>query len=223
MGRSTPEIIQLSVAPVCGHARGMKDAIRPLEGPSVRLVPFSEQYSDGVVEAALAHPEIWEYMPFAMGDEAEARASLLQAQALQAEGRAIFYVITLRESSELVGGTAILSVDPRVPSFEVGPTWIVPRHQRTRVNTEAKALQLAFVFETLGAARVELKADVRNERSRTAIARIGAQYEGVLRNHMRRADGSLGDYALFSIVESEWPGVKAALEAKLSAARPLLA
>lgn len=194
----------------------MQDAIRPLEGPYVRLIPFSEHHSDGVVEAALAHPELWQYMPFPMGDEAEARASLQQALALQADGRAIFYVMTLRDSSELVGGTAILSVDPRVPSFEIGPTWIVPRHQRTRVNTEAKSLQLAFAFETLGAARVELKTDVRNERSRTAIARIGAQYEGVLRNHMRRADGSLGDYALFSIIEAEWPSVKRALEAKLS-------
>jgi len=193
----------------------MKDAIRPLEGPYVRLVPLSEHHSDGVVQAALAHPEIWEYMPFAMGDEAEARASLQQALALQAEGRAIFYVMTLRESSELVGGTALLSVDPRVPSFEVGPTWIVPHHQRTRVNTEAKSLQLAFAFETLGAARVELKAEVRNQRSRTAIARIGAHAEGVLRNHMRRADGSLGDYAIFSIVEADWPSIKGTLEAKL--------
>jgi|SRR6188768_438150 len=194
----------------------MKDAIRPLEGPYVRLVPLSEHHSDAVVEAALAHPEIWEYMPFGMGDEAEARAGVLQAIGMQAEGRAIFYVMTLRASSELVGGTAILSVDPRVPSFEIGPTWIVPSHQRTRVNTEAKSLQLAFAFETLGAARVELKADVRNQRSRTAIARIGAQFEGILRNHMRRANGSLGDYALFSIVEADWPSIKCALEAKLS-------
>ena len=204
------------------HARGMKDAIRPLEGPYVRLVPLSEHHGDGVVEAAVAHPEIWEYMPFAMGNEAEARASLLQALWLQAEGRAIFYVMTLRESSELVGGTAILSVDPRVPSFEVGPTWIVPRHQRTRVNTEAKSLLLAFTFETLGAARVEMKADVRNQRSRTAIARIGAQYEGVLRNHMRRANGSLGDYAMFSIVEADWPSIKGDLETKLGTTRPTL-
>jgi RimJ/RimL family protein N-acetyltransferase len=198
----------------------MKDAIRPLEGPYVRLVPLGEHHSDSVVKVALAHPEVWEYMPFAMGNEDEARASLLQALALQEEGRAIFYVMILRESSELVGGTAILSVDPRVPSFEVGPTWIVPRHQRTRVNTEAKSLQLAFAFETLGAARVELKADVRNERSRTAIARIGARCEGVLRSHMRRANGSLGDYAMFSIVEAEWPSIKSALEAKLSTIRP---
>lgn len=200
----------------------MNDAIRPLEGPYVRLVPLSEHHSDDVVQAALAHPEIWQYMPFAMSDEAEARASLQQALALQEEGRAIFYVMTLRESSELVGGTAILSVDPRVPSFEIGPTWIVPRHQRTRVNTEAKSLQLAFAFEALGAARVELKADVRNQRSRTAIARIGAHCEGVLRSHMRRPNGSLGDYALFSIVEAEWPSIKSALEAKLSTTTPSL-
>jgi RimJ/RimL family protein N-acetyltransferase len=109
-----------------------------------------------------------------------------------------------------------LTVDPRVPSFEIGSTWVVPTFQRTRTNTEAKYLQLSLVFEELSAARVELKTDVRNERSRSAIARIGAREEGILRNHMRRADGTLRDSMLFSITLEEWPKVKQALAEKLA-------
>ena len=151
-----------------------------------------------------------------MSTEADVRARLAQAAAIRSSGNGIVYATEHRPTGEIVGGTAILTVDSRVPSFEIGSTWVVPPFQRTRTNTEAKYLQLSFVFEELRAARVELKTDVRNERSRSAIARIGAREEGILRNHMRRADGTLRDSVLFSITLEEWPKVKQALAEKLA-------
>ena len=111
-------------------------------------------------------------------------------------------------------------MDPDTPSVEIGSTWIVPEWQRTRVNTEAKYLQLSHCFETLGIARVELKTDARNDRSRAAMRRIGATEEGTFRSHMRRHDGTLRDSVFFSIVADEWPAVKAKpREPKLAPAR----
>lgn len=194
----------------------MKMQARALLGRAIRLLPLSETLADRVVAAALSDPGIWTHIPYSMKTEGDVRARLGFAAALHEAGTGIVYATELISTGELVGGTAILSIDPRVPSFEIGSTWIVPSHQRTRVNTEAKFLQLSFAFEELLAARVELKTDVLNERSRAAIARIGAREEGVLRNHMRRADGSLRDSVLFSITIDEWPLVKAELASKLA-------
>ena len=121
----------------------------------------------------------------------------------------------LRDSGKIVGGSSILLIDPELPTVEIGFTWILPEWQRTHVNTEAKLVQLTHCFESLGSGRVELKTDIRNQRSRAAIARIGATEEGVLRAHRRRLDGSLRDSVLFSILASEWPVVRDALRARL--------
>jgi RimJ/RimL family protein N-acetyltransferase len=111
-------------------------------------------------------------------------------------------------------------IDPLVPSLEIGATWVVPRCQRTHVNTEAKRLMLAHAFDALGCARVELKTDERNDRSRAAILRLGAQEEGTHRNHMRRADGSLRNSVYFSITREDWPGVRRRLDARLARPAP---
>jgi RimJ/RimL family protein N-acetyltransferase len=108
-----------------------------------------------------------------------------------------------------------------VPTVEIGASWIVPEWQRTRVNTEAKRLMLTHAFEVLGCARVELKTDQKNVRSQAAIRRLGAVEEGVHRNHMRRADGTLRNSVYFSILDTEWPLVKARLDARLAFATEL--
>jgi RimJ/RimL family protein N-acetyltransferase len=194
----------------------MKTHVRALLGSAIRLVPLDESHAERVVTAALSHPEIWRHIPYSMKSESDVRARLALAFALREAGTGVVYATELISSGEVIGGTAILCVDPRVPSFEIGSTWIVPPHQRTRVNTEAKYLQLSFAFEELSAARVELKTDVLNERSRAAIARLGARQEGIFRSHMRRADGSLRDSVFFSITAEEWPRVKADLASKLA-------
>ena len=98
---------------------------------------------------------------------------------------------------------------------EIGWTWVAREWQRTAVNTEAKYLLLRHAFETLGCIRVELKTDSLNERSRTAILRIGAREEGIFRNHMITASGRVRHSVYFSVVDSEWPAVKARLESRL--------
>jgi N-acetyltransferase len=106
---------------------------------------------------------------------------------------------------------------------EISWTWIARPWQRTAVNTEAKYLLLRHAFEALGCVRVELKTDAQNERSRTAILRLGAVEEGVLRKHMRTVTGRLRDSVYFSILDDEWPGVKARLEEWLSGGAGALA
>jgi RimJ/RimL family protein N-acetyltransferase len=114
-----------------------------------------------------------------------------------------------------VGSTRFYDVDPSVPKLSVGYTWYAPRVQRTGLNTETKLLLLTHAFENLGCASVYLETSWFNQASRTAIARLGAKQDGVLRNHRRHADGSLRDTVIFSILGSEWPGVKTNLLHKL--------
>jgi RimJ/RimL family protein N-acetyltransferase len=99
---------------------------------------------------------------------------------------------------------------------EIGGTWLAPRVQRTPVNTEAKLLMLAHAFEVWRVRRVSLKTDARNERSRRAIERLGARFDGVLRAHMPAADGGLRDSAFYSILDAEWPAVRETLRSRLA-------
>jgi RimJ/RimL family protein N-acetyltransferase len=188
----------------------------PLEGHAVRLTPLDEAMLAELTSVALSAPSVWAHIPYRMATVDDVRRVAGQALALQVRGEIISFATRLCASGELIGGTTIRVVDAAVPSVEIGGTWIVPRHQRTNVNTEAKLLQLTHCFDGLGCARVELKTDILNERSRAAILRLGASQEGILRSHMRRADGSLRDSVLFSIVAREWPGVRQRLQQALS-------
>jgi RimJ/RimL family protein N-acetyltransferase len=118
-------------------------------------------------------------------------------------------------SGRIVGGTRYLNIDRPSRRLEIGYTWITPDMQRTYVNTEAKYLQLRHCFEVLGCRRVELKTDRRNEKSRNAMLRIGAQFEGIARKQMVTFDGQNRDNAWFAIVDDDWPTVKARLEEML--------
>ncbi len=117
----------------------------------------------------------------------------------------------------VIGSTRYLNIAARDGRLEIlGATWIAVPHQRSAVNTEAKYLMLTHAFETLGATRVELKTHSKNEKSRNAILRIGAQFEGIHRKHMLQYDGTRRDTAWYSIVDDEWPAAKARLEGMLS-------
>ena len=109
-----------------------------------------------------------------------------------------------------------MNIDRANRRVEIGSTWIAPAWQRTAVNTEAKYLMLRHAFEGWGCIRVELKTDALNQRSRNAILRIGAKEEGILRRHLATWSGRVRDTVYFSILDSEWPAVKTALEAKLA-------
>jgi N-acetyltransferase len=186
-----------------------------LEGPTIALTPLSEADLPDVTAVALAHPELWTHIPYAMATAGDVRRAVERGLAGKARGLVMPYATRLRATGELVGSSSFFLVDPLVPSVEIGATWVLPRLQRTRVNTEAKRLMLGHAFDVLGCARVELKTDERNERSRAAILRIGAREEGTHRNHMRRADGSLRNSVYFALTLDEWPDVRERLDSRL--------
>jgi RimJ/RimL family protein N-acetyltransferase len=186
-----------------------------LEGSTVLLSPLSDMQLPELTRVALSAPAVWTHIPWRMQDAAGVAQVAALALELQARGDAVTFSTRLRQTGNLIGGTTIRVVDRSVPSVEIGGTWILPEWQRTRVNSETKFLQLTHCFEQLGCQRVELKTDVLNLRSRAAIRRLGATEEGVLRSHMRRADGSLRDSVLFSIIAPDWPALRERLQARL--------
>lgn len=182
-----------------------------LEGPLVRLEPLAPEHFAPLTEVALSDRSIWTFIPYRMESADDVAKVLGLGLELERRGAAIVHVTRLRDGT-ICGSTSIRSVDPAVPSVEIGGTWLAPRWQRSGVNRAAKRLQLAHCFEVLGCERVELKTDVRNERSRTAMTRLGAKLEGEFRAHMRRGDGTLRDSAWFSILRGEWPAIRARLD-----------
>ena len=112
--------------------------------------------------------------------------------------------------------TSYYEVDAAQRTVAIGWTWLARRVWRTGVNTEAKLLLLRRAFDDLGCVRVVWHTDIRNERSQAAIARLGAQREGVMRKHKLRPDGSWRDTVTFSMLDDEWPAARAALEDRLA-------
>ena len=118
------------------------------------------------------------------------------------------FVIEASDTAAVIGSTSYLAADAHNLRLEIGWTWITPEWQRTSVNTECKWLLMRQAFEELGARRVEFKTDSKNERSRVALARIGATEEGTLRDHMVRPDGSARHSTYYSVTVGEWPAVE---------------
>ncbi|MBB2485368.1 GNAT family N-acetyltransferase [Mitsuaria sp. WAJ17] len=186
--------------------------IRPvtLTGRLVQLEPLSLDHVDGLCEQGL-EPALWRWIPSSVSTPAEMRDYVEAALTEQARGQALPFVIRELGSGRIVGNTRFGNISAADRRLEIGWTWVAASHQRTGVNTEAKTLLLTHAFETLGAHRVELKTDALNEKSRAAIARIGAVQEGIFRRHMVCASGRVRDTVYFSIIDSEWPAVKARL------------
>jgi len=195
----------------------MKFDPRPvlLEGRQVRLEPLTVAHAAPLFAAAT--PEVFRYLiipPFA--GVADAERYIADALTAQAAGTEVAFATVRRSDGRVVGTTRFLDIRRPHRGLEIGWTWITPAAQRTPVNTEAKYLMLRHAFEELGALRVQLKTDANNAQSRAAILRIGAKFEGIIRKQMFRPhDGYERDSAMFSIIESEWPAAKAALEARL--------
>ncbi len=145
------------------------------------------------------------------------RTLIDKAFAEQERGESVVLATVERSSGRIVGSTRFMNIDRANRRVEIGSTWIAPAWQRTAVNTEAKYLMLRHAFEVWGCMRVELKTDALNQKSRNAILRIGAKEEGTLRRHLVTWTGRVRDTVYFSILDDEWPGVRAALEARLTA------
>ncbi len=184
-----------------------------LSGSHVRLEPLEERHRDDLLEAAAQDPATFLYTGADLSVGASAWPAYL-ADALRPEF--VAWATVDATTGRAIGSSRFGDIAPEHGRVEIGWTWIAPSHQRTAVNTEAKLLQLAYAFDDLGATRVALKTDGRNERSQRAIERLGAVREGVLRRHIRLPDGYLRDTVYYSILAEEWPPVKEHLTARLA-------
>ena len=187
-----------------------------LEGRHVRLEPLERHHLPGLVQAAHDPATFQYFLTPPLGTEGEMTKWLEQILKNQVAGTDIGWATVRRSDNRVVGATTFLDIRRGNRGLEIGNTWIAPEAQRSAVNTEAKFLQLCHAFERLGAWRVQLKTDERNTRSRAAIERIGARFEGVLRKYQARYDGYVRNTAMFSITDAEWPAAKAKLEAMLA-------
>lgn len=188
-----------------------------LEGRYIRLEPLSLDHYAALYEVAF-DDDIWRWTTTMIQTPEDLRAYIEIALKWQSEGHALPFATIEKDSGRVVGSTRFGNIERAHRRVEIGWTWIGKSWQRTPVNTEAKYLMLRHAFETWGCIRVELKTDVLNERSRKAILRIGAKEEGIFRKHMIVPGGRIRDSVYYSIVDTEWPAVKARLEEKL--ARP---
>ncbi len=185
-----------------------------LEGRFVRMEPLSITHVDALTAVGL-DPDLWTWIPTAVRTPEDMREYVEIALNDQAAGRCLPFVTIERATGTVVGSSRFAAIDTANRRVEIGWTWIGRPWQRTSVNTEAKLLMLTHAFERWGCIRVELKTDRLNERSRTAIARLGAVEEGIFRRHMITASGRVRDTVYFSILDSEWPTVQARLSARL--------
>jgi RimJ/RimL family protein N-acetyltransferase len=197
-----------------------------LEGRHVRLEPLALAHVGKLVAAASVDRSTYDLAPVPDGDtEMTAYVSTLLDD--HAAGLVLPFAQRSVATGELVGCTRFL--DPmwwrgrdQLAEVEIGGTWLGARAQRTGINTEAKLLLLEHAFDGLGVWRVAICTDARNQRSRAAIERIGASFEGVLRNHRLRSDSTVPaprQTAVFSVIDAEWPDVRSGLQRRL-AARP---
>jgi N-acetyltransferase len=198
---------------------GPLDIVVPvtLEGSIVRLEPIRRDHAELFWEAAKNNLEdIFRWIPYAMKTPEDFRTLIDKAFSEQERGESVVFATVERSSGRVVGSTRFMNIDRANRRVEIGSTWIAPAWQRTVVNTEAKYLMLRHAFEGWGCMRVELKTDALNQKSRNAILRIGAKEEGTLRRHLITWTGRVRDTVYFSILDDEWPTVRAALEARLA-------
>ena len=186
-----------------------------LEGELVLLEPMSRVHEDGLWEAS-RDERTWTWLSVVQpGTREELRAYVGDALANADAGLELPLVTIRRADGRVVGSTRYLALRPEHRSIEIGWTWLHPDVWGTGINVEAKLLMLEHAFERLGCLRVELKTDARNERSRAAMAALPAQFEGIHRKSMLVRGGQRRDSAWYSVIDDEWPEVRANLLRRL--------
>jgi N-acetyltransferase len=190
-----------------------------LEGSVVRLEPIRREHAEKFWEVAQdALDDIFQWIPYRMQTREDFQRLVEKIFDEQERGESVAFATVERGSGKVIGSTRFMNIDRINRRVEIGSTWIAPAWQRTAVNTEAKYLMLRHAFEIWQCLRVELKTDALNQKSRNAILRIGAKEEGTLRKHVITWTGRARDSVYFSILDTEWPEVKSALEQKLRSA-----
>ncbi len=190
-----------------------------MTGKHIRLVPLRPAHAPALLDVGRSS-EIWEWMPTRPVSSATMDGWLKKAMQAESQGREYPFVVILAQSDRLVGSTRYLDVQEDDRTVEIGWTWYAPDTWGGIVNPEAKYLLMRHAFDDWGAIRVALKTDIRNLHSQAAIKKLGATYEGLLRNHRIRHDGSYRDTVVFSITEREWPAVKSRLEQRIERLTP---
>ncbi|MBI4515463.1 MAG: GNAT family N-acetyltransferase [Deltaproteobacteria bacterium] len=187
-----------------------------LTGRFVRLEPLSLVHVAALAEVG-TDESIWRWNPSqVVRSEADMRHYVDHALQQHASGQSLPFATVHVADNRAIGSTRFANFDHEHRRVEIGYTWIAPSWQRSAANTEAKYLMLGYAFEAWGCIRVEFKTDSLNQKSRNALARIGALEEGTLRNHMLTHSGRIRHSVYFSITDAEWPRVKADLAAKLA-------
>jgi RimJ/RimL family protein N-acetyltransferase len=195
-----------------------------LSGRHIQLEPLDLLHVDGLVAASAADPSLYQWSPVPQG-RADAARYVHTALSWQQAGTALPFAIIRAADAAVIGSTRFFDLErwawpPSHPrhghsapdACEIGYTWLTRPAIRTPANTEAKLLMLTYAFETWQVLRVCLHTDARNQRSRSAIERIGGKFEGILRSHRMAADFIARDSARYSIVAVEWPEVKKNLQ-----------
>ena len=185
-----------------------------LVGKSVTLMPLARNHAEALVDAA-SDGELWKLWFTSVPNADSVHAYIDFAFSEKEFGRALPFVVICNSTQKIIGTTRYCNADGKNQRVEIGHTWYAKRYQRTAVNTECKLLLLTHAFEQLDAIAVEFRTSWYNHASRTAIARLGAKQDGVLRNHQKLPDGSYRDTVVFSIINQEWPAAKTNLLFKL--------
>jgi len=190
-----------------------------LTGRYVILEPLAAEHHDGLVAAA-GDGELWKLWYTSVPAPDQMAAEIRRRLALQDQGTMLPFTTRLIDPAtggpgRIIGMTTYMNIDAATPRVEIGSTWNAASAQGTGTNPDSKFLLLRHAFDTIGCPAVEFRTHWLNHQSREAIARLGAKQDGVLRNHSRTSDGNLRDTVVFSILEHEWPAVRAGLEYRL--------
>ena len=186
-----------------------------LRGVLATLEPLTAAHAEALAKAA-SDGELWRLWYTHIAPPDKMREYVATALDMRERAGAMPFAVRENATAEIVGCTRYFNVDATNRRLEIGHTWYAKRVQRTGLNTECKLMLLGHAFETLHCIAVEFRTHWFNQASRTAIARLGAKQDGVLRNHQLMPDGAKRDTVVFSIIDGEWPAVKQHLQFKLA-------
>jgi RimJ/RimL family protein N-acetyltransferase len=200
-----------------GQIMGFAESVS-LNGQQVSLVPLSHAHHDNLIDA-LKDGELWTLWYTSIPTPDQLRAEIDRRLELHNQGSMLPFAVIEKSTNEAVGMTTFLNIDAVNRRVEIGATWYRKRVQRSAVNTECKLLLLTHAFEQLRCIAVEFRTHFFNQQSRAGIERLGAKLDGVLRQHQMVRNGTLRDTCVYSIIDREWPMVKAHLAHQLSKPR----
>ena len=214
----TSDIVGIMPARTANEEIAAVDLSARLRGRLVVVEPLGLEHVDGLIEAAADHVMFTWFSGVDLSDPATLRGWVDTALADARDGQEVPFAVRCASTGTVLGSTRFLSLQLPHLVAEIGWTWVTRAAWGTGANVETKLLLLTHAFQEVGLRRVEFKTDARNERSRGALAALGAEYEGTLRKHRVLPDGSPRDSAYYSVIDDDWPSVKTHLRTRLERA-----